>query len=218
MNDVHTVALETELVSLRKRTKIIEDKLNEVEFGNFTQRDDGKLAVEIRPHNHVAVMALAASLVDTLGKATNYVAIHVDSSSGPLEAIVQRVGPGFVTPHEGRCRAEAEVKRLLSVCAANGIEELTTLFMCGAFVPILQEHVAPSQGNKVDLAPWCILDIEAEPNVLVCERCESRQTLPEWKTSVMIKAMIDAFAHEHMNCVDTTNVTQNTINDDDGAE
>ena len=214
MDDVHVAALEAELVTLRKRTKIVEDKLNEVEFGNFTQTDDGQIAMDIKPRRHAAVMALAASLVDTLGEATNYVAININHDSGPLEAIVQRVGPGFITPHQGRSRAEAEVKRLLAVCAANGIEESTTLFMCGAFVP---EKAAPSAIRAIDgdLTPWCVIDIKADPNVLVCERCGDRQDLPEYKTAKMIKAMIDAFSGVHVDCVELPGANDN---DDDGAE
>ena len=227
MDEQHVAALEAELVALKKRTKIVEDKLNEVEFGSFTQGASGIIAMDIKPRRHAAVMALAASLVDTLGKATNYVAIRIDHSSGPLEAIVQRVGPRFITPHQGRTLAEAEVTRLLGVCAANGINESTTLAMCGAFVPAKDDAAAKEQASadaynndvKSDPTPWCMLDINEDPNVLYCERCGDRQALPEWKTSTMIKAMIAAFSGVHADCVEVSSANSSNIdNDDDGAE
>ncbi len=214
MNDLQVAALEAELVTLRKRSQVVEDKLNEVEFGPFTEGEEGLLELDIKPRRHAAVMALAESLMNSIGTATNYVSIRITHPSGPLEATVQRVGPQFLTPHQARDLAEAEVKRLLSVCAANGINETTTLRMCGSFVPENPEPRTEREA-QVDAVPWCRFDAHSNPNALFCLRCGDRQELPEWKTAKMAKVMHDVFLEAHCECID---VNSTNDNDDDGAE
>jgi hypothetical protein len=194
-------ALETELVALRKRTQLVEDKLNEVEFGDMSAKN-GVIEVEFRPRRHAAILALAHSLVDTLGSATNYVCIPITTPTGErLEGSVQRVAPGKITPHEGRVMAENEVKRLLAVCLSAGINESTTIVVAGA--PIPEPPASRPAADPADKAPWCRLDISESPNAFFCERCGDRMILPPEKTARMMKAMVDVFHKEHETCVET---------------
>lgn len=159
-----------------------------------TPAGDGAPSCIEMPVEHPSTSVLLAGMVAALdeAKAINYVAIGGwHPSVGRVEMIIQRVGK--VTPHQGRCDAEAALKRAVDQLRALGgtwDEPLT-------YIPDRPADAHLARGQK---HPWLVLDLRTDPNTMRCQRCGAEQQLPSYATSEVLTAANKAFEELHVGC------------------
>lgn len=131
----------------------------------------------------------AATLTEA--NARNYVAIEGHhETAGHIAVTIQRIGKE--TPHGARLKAEAALRRAVARLEALG-ETWDEAIDFAPDAPTSHPEREPSR-------EWIRVDIDRVPNVLRCDRCGARQTMPLEGTPAVMGAMIDAFGVEHDGC------------------
>ncbi len=177
-----------------RRLRRVVARLTEPTYGPFRQGKDGAITADI--DGPTGTMVISA-LVDMLGDAKNYVAVSGwHPVAGSIEAIVQRVGK--LSPHEARVQAEGHLARAVAMLAEHGIvwDGPTT------FLPELPQRHTDLDADPSGEHPWLRLDIDADPNVLCCQRCGARQEMPRRGTAAVMMAVVEAFSTAHADCQD----------------
>lgn len=160
-------------------------------FGPMEIDETGKVAVPMTDPLKLGMhFAGVFSKALDAGGAENYAEWTFNGTTESVVVTVQRAGK--ITPHGARVDAERSLKRAVDLLAAHGIQWDGPV----NFEPATLGRVATVDSDT----HWVRIDLSERPNVLVCNRCKTRQPLPNDAKGTVFKALTDGFINEHRSC------------------